>query len=110
MTRKGAEYLARSRRALAELDDAARAVREDDTSPRGQLVVTAPALFGRMFVMSIVANLLSNHPELSARVILADRVMRLSEEPIDVAVRICTSLGHRVACHALRDSATTLDC
>src|SRR5579883_1006003 len=88
MTQQGADYLARTRRALAELDDAARAVREEDAKPRGQLVVTAPVLFGRMYVMPIVASLLSQNPELSVRVVLADRVMRLAEEGIDAAVRI----------------------
>jgi DNA-binding transcriptional LysR family regulator len=88
LTRKGADYLARTRPALAELENAARAVREEDDTPRGQLVVTAPVLFGRMYVMSIVSNLLSTHPELAVRVILSDRVMRLAEEGIDVAVRI----------------------
>lgn len=40
LTKQGADYLARSRRALAELDDAARALRGEDAHPRGQLVVT----------------------------------------------------------------------
>lgn len=88
LTKQGADYLARSRRALAELDDAARALRGEDAHPRGQLVVTAPVLFGRMYVMPMVAGLLSSHPELSLRVILVDRIMRLAEEGIDVAVRI----------------------
>jgi len=88
LTRKGADYLARTRRALTELEDAARAIREQDGTPRGQLVVTAPVMFGRMYVMSIVSNLLVTHPELAVRVILSDRVMRLAEEGIDVAIRI----------------------
>jgi DNA-binding transcriptional LysR family regulator len=41
-----------------------------------------------MYVMPIVASLLSQNPELSVRVVLADRVMRLAEEGIDAAVRI----------------------
>lgn len=97
LTKHGAEYVARGRRALADLEDAARAIRSHDAHPRGQLVITAPALFGRMFVMPIVTSLLSDHPELSVRVILSDRVMRLAEEGIDVAVRI----GH-LADSALR--------
>ena len=46
LTKQGADYLARSRRALAELDDAARAIRGEDANPHGQLVVTAPVLLG----------------------------------------------------------------
>ena len=41
-----------------------------------------------MYVVPILTGLLSNHPELSARAILVDRVMRLVEEGVDVAVRI----------------------
>lgn len=88
LTQQGGDYLARSRRALGELDDAARAVRGEDAHPRGQLVVTAPVLFGRMYVMPIVAGLLSDHPHLSVRVVLVDRVVRLAEEGVDIAVRI----------------------
>lgn len=88
LTKKGADYLARTRHALAELEDAARAAREQDGVARGQLVITAPVLFGRMFIMAIVSSLLSSHPELAVRVMLSDRVMRLAEEGIDVAVRI----------------------
>jgi hypothetical protein len=63
---------------LAELEDAAQAVRGQDGQPHGQLAATAPVLFGRMYVMPIVAGLLSEHPELSIRVVLVDRVMRLA--------------------------------
>lgn len=88
LTKQGAEYVVRSRRALEDLEDAARAIRSHDAHPRGQLVVTAPVLFGRMFVMPIIAALLADHPDLSIRLVLSDRVMRLAEEGIDVAVRI----------------------
>jgi DNA-binding transcriptional LysR family regulator len=88
LTERGAEYLARSRRAIDELDDAARAVRGEDASPRGLLVATAPVLFGRLHVMPIVTRMLRTHPDLSIRLTLLDRVVRLSEEGFDVAVRI----------------------
>jgi DNA-binding transcriptional LysR family regulator len=88
LTKQGTEYLERTRRALHDLDDAGRVIRGEHTNPRGQLVMTAPVSFGQTFVMPIVAEMLSSHPELSMRVILADRVMRLAEEGIDFAVRI----------------------
>jgi DNA-binding transcriptional LysR family regulator len=88
LTDLGADYLARSRRALEDLDDAARSVRGEDASPRGVLMVTAPVMFGRLHVMPIVTGLLRAHRELSVRLMLHDRVVRLAEEGIDVAVRI----------------------
>jgi DNA-binding transcriptional LysR family regulator len=95
LTERGSEYLARSRRALEELDDAGRSVRGEDATPRGQLVATAPVLFGRMHVMPIVNRMLRSYPDLSIRLILLDRVVRLAEEGFDLAVRIAQ----------LRDSA-----
>jgi DNA-binding transcriptional LysR family regulator len=88
LTEAGADYLVRSRRVLEELEDAARAIRGEDASPRGLLVVTAPVLFGRMHVMPIVSTMLRDFPELTIRLTLLDRVVRLAEEGFDIAVRI----------------------
>lgn len=88
LTDHGAEYLSRSRRALDDLADAERSIRGEDATPRGMLVVTASVMFGRLHVMPIVTSMLSEYPELSIRLILLDRVVRLAEEGIDVAVRI----------------------
>ena len=88
LTEPGLDYLARSRRVLAELEDAASAVRGEDAEPRGQLVVTAPVVFGRLHVMPIVADLLKRFPQLDIRMILLDRRIRLVEEGVDVAIRI----------------------
>jgi DNA-binding transcriptional LysR family regulator len=88
LTEAGTEYLARMRRVLEEFDDAARAIRGENASPRGLLVVTAPVLFGRLHVMPIVTRMMLDHPDLSVRLTLVDRVVRLAEEGIDVGVRI----------------------
>lgn len=88
LTEPGAEYLARTRRVLSDLDDAGRAVRGEDAEPRGQLVVTAPVMFGRLHVMPVIAAMLRKHPKLAVRLTLMDRRVRLVEEGIDVAVRI----------------------
>jgi len=88
LTEQGMEYLERTRRALSELEDAARAARGEDASPQGELVVTAPVMFGRLHIVPIISRLLSDHPQLSVKLTLVDRVVRLVEEDIDVAVRI----------------------
>lgn len=88
LTEQGMEYLQRTRRILEELDDAARVVRGEDGSPRGSLVVTAPVLFGRVHVMPIITKLMLAYSDLSIRLILDDRIVRLAEEGIDVGIRI----------------------
>ena len=88
LTPEGASYLERARRALEELADAARDLRDESAEPRGQLIVTAPVMFGRMHILPAVADLLRKHPALIVNLTLTDRVVRVAEEGIDAAVRI----------------------
>ena len=88
MTAEGAAYLERCRAALADLDDAALALRGEAATPGGTLVVTAPVTFGRLHIVPIVTALLRAHSTLRVELTLVDRVVRLVDEGIDVAVRI----------------------
>jgi len=88
LTAEGALYLERCRTALADLDDAALALRGDGAAPGGTLVVTAPVTLGRLHILPITAALLRAHPALKVELTLVDRVARLVDEGIDVAVRI----------------------
>src|SRR5262245_37465536 len=88
LTPEGAAYLERCRIALDELDDAERSLRGEHAEPRGELIVTAPVVLGRMHILPIVTKLLRDHPQLDVHLVLVDRVIRLVEEGIDVAVRI----------------------
>ena len=88
LTPEGAGYLERCRRALEELEEAARALRGEDAEPRGVLILTAPVVFGRLHVLPLVSALLRAHPGLEVRLTLTGHVVRLAEEGIDAAVRI----------------------
>lgn len=88
LTDAGTAFLGEARRLLGELADAERAVRGAQAEPRGQLYLTAPVMFGRLHVMPVVDAMLIEHDELSVRMMLIDRNVRIVEEGIDVAVRI----------------------
>lgn len=88
MTPEGALYLERCRVALADLDDAALAVRGNAATPGGTLVVTAPVTFGRLHILPFATDLLRRFQDLAIELTLIDRVVRLVDEGIDVAVRI----------------------
>lgn len=87
-TEAGARYLAQARRILADADDADEAVAGVDASPRGGLVVTAPVLFGRMFVTPGIVAFLRRYADTSVSAVFLDRVVNLVEEGMDVGVRI----------------------
>ncbi len=100
LTQEGAVYLERARTALAELDAAAIDLRGENAEPRGSLIISAPVVFGRMHILPVVNALLSAHRRLNAQLVLTDRVVRLVDEGIDIAVRIADLADS--ALHAVR--------
>ncbi len=87
-TEVGVRYLEDTRRILLEVEAADETAHGINATPRGQLAVTAPVLFGRMFVMPGVVEYLKQYPETDVSVMFLDRVVNLLEEGMDVGVRI----------------------
>ncbi len=88
LTDAGARYLESARRILAAVDDAESTARAEVAIPTGRLVVAAPLVFGRREVAPLLSDLLARWPEVTGELVLADRVVNLLEEGVDVAVRI----------------------
>ena len=88
LTEAGARFFADCKRILDDVETAENAAAENQSEPRGELVVTAPLVFGRMFVAPIVLEFLAREAQVSARTLLVDHVVDLVEGGIDVAVRI----------------------
>jgi DNA-binding transcriptional LysR family regulator len=87
-TDAGLRYLEEARRILADVEAAEQSVAGGNAEPRGQLTVTAPVLFGRMFVMPGIVDYLERYPKTEVSAVLLDRPVNLLEEGIDVGVRI----------------------
>jgi DNA-binding transcriptional LysR family regulator len=88
LTDEGAGFLDRASRILTDLREAEQIAMGGRSSPRGQLYVTAPVMFGRLHVLPEIERLLAKHDGLTARLMLINRNVRIVEEGIDVAVRI----------------------
>lgn len=88
LTDEGAEFLARCQAGIADIDMAFDAARTGRSAPRGTLTVTAPVMFGRLHVLPIVLELLRQYPDLQVRLLLLDRLVRMVDEGVDIAVRI----------------------
>lgn len=87
-TEAGRVYLAAARRILEDVDEAERAVAGEWRTPRGELVVTAPMVFGRLHMLPTIAAFLAAFPEIQVRLILSDRNLGLTDDHVDVALRI----------------------
>jgi DNA-binding transcriptional LysR family regulator len=88
LTEAGERYLVSCRRILAELDAAEHIDAKERAIPRGLLTITAPVTFGRLHVRPLVETFLETHLEVQARLLLLDRLVRLVDEGVDVAIRI----------------------
>jgi len=88
LTDAGTRYLERARRILGDLDEAERTARAERTDPAGRLVISAPEVFGRREVAPLVSDFLARNPAVTSELVLADRLVNLVEEGVDVAVRI----------------------
>ena len=88
LTDAGRDYLTACREILDRVEEADRAAAGVHASPRGELVVAAPLVFGRLHVLPIVAEYLAQNPDVNVRLALSDRNANLLEEHVDVAVRI----------------------
>jgi DNA-binding transcriptional LysR family regulator len=88
LTDAGSAFVLAGRRILDELDEAERAAAGEYRTPRGDLLVTASIMFGRLHVTPIVLAFLAAYPEVNVRLVLFDHVIDLVDNHIDVAVRI----------------------
>ncbi|WP_298166198.1 LysR family transcriptional regulator [Novosphingobium sp.] len=88
LTEAGEAFVAATRRVLDDLADAERAASGEYRAPRGELMVTAPIMFGKLHVAPIVHTFLAAYPDVTVRLVLSDSTIDLVEAHVDVAVRV----------------------
>lgn len=88
LTDAGASYLAASKRILEQVDDAEAAAAGEYSTPRGELAITAPIVFGRLHVLPVVCDFLARFSDIDVRMVLSDGNVSLIDDHIDLAVRI----------------------
>ena len=88
LTETGRDYLAASRRILDDVAEAERAAAGEYAAPKGDLIIAAPLVFGRLHVLPAVIEFIKAYPEVDVRLVLNDRVVSLAEDHVDLAVRI----------------------
>ena len=88
LTEVGRAYVATCRQILLELDDAEKLATGEYRHPRGELAITAPVMFGQMHVEPVVLDFLRAYPEIAIRLTLADYFIDLTENRLDLALRI----------------------
>ncbi len=88
LTEEGRHYIESCRQLLAAVKDAESALIADMIEPCGQLTITAPVLFGQMYIAPGVTRFVQKYDKVRVNLMLLDRVANLLEDNIDVAIRI----------------------
>lgn len=88
LTDAGRSYVEACKRILEQVEEAERAATGEYSTPKGHIVITAPIVFGRLHVLPVVLEFLQAFPEIEVRLALADHVVDLLQDNIDLAVRI----------------------
>lgn len=88
LTQSGQSFYESCRRLLDDLGEAERTASGEYQAPRGELIVTAPIVFGRLHLVPVVVEFLKIYPDVDVRLLLDDQIVNLVEEQVDLAVRI----------------------
>lgn len=88
LTEAGKAYMVAARRILEDLAEAERVAAGEYAVVKGELVITAPIVFGRLHILPVVTAFLRIYPEADVRLELADRLLHLVDDHVDLALRI----------------------
>lgn len=86
-TPEGETFLERSRRILADIEEAEQEITRFRTAPRGLLRLHVSVAFGLHQLPPALPAFLARYPEVELDITMSDRVPDFAEEGIDVAVR-----------------------
>ncbi len=88
LTDAGTQYLEKARLILDMVDAAEHEAQGEYRIPKGQLVLTAPLLFGRRYVQPLVTEFLSMYPDIRVQLHLSDQNIDMIDDHVDMALRI----------------------
>jgi DNA-binding transcriptional LysR family regulator len=88
LTTTGRSFVTGAKAILEQLNEVERAAAGEYTEPRGDLMVTAPVMFGRLHVLPAVTQFLGAYPDVAVGLRLTDRVTHFLDDQVDVALRV----------------------
>lgn len=87
LTEEGAAFLHHAEDVISSMEAAKASVGAGNVSPSGTLRIAAPASFGRMHLLSAIADFMNDFPNLKIDLKLSDTIVDLVEGGFDVAIR-----------------------
>ncbi|MBO6889771.1 MAG: LysR family transcriptional regulator, partial [Thalassospira sp.] len=88
LTDAGSTFYQHCARVVEEIETAEHALTDLRGTPRGTLRISAPLTFGQMYLPQLVTEFMDKYPGLHVDIHLADHMVDLVAEGIDMAIRI----------------------
>jgi DNA-binding transcriptional LysR family regulator len=88
LTDTGRLYVDACRRILDQVREAERTATGEYSEPKGQLLITAPIVLGRLHLLPVVTAFLDAYAQVDIRLRLSDQVVNLIEDRVDLALRV----------------------
>lgn len=88
LTREGEQFHERCVRILEEIDDAEQSLAHGNIAPHGLLRVNVSLPLGTHYIVPLMAEFTARYPEITVDLSLADSLVDLQRERIDVAIRM----------------------
>jgi len=87
-TDAGVAYIESCRRILDDVEEAERVASGEFRTPKGDLVITAPIVFGRLHLLPVAIEFLRVYPEIDIKMVFVDKMVDMLEDHVDLALRI----------------------
>ncbi|MEM0989154.1 MAG: LysR family transcriptional regulator [Pseudomonadota bacterium] len=88
LTVEGERLQVAARQLIDDADNLAAEFSDSLDNPRGKLVISAPAVFGRVWLTERVLAFMAQFPDVEVELMFEDRQVDLASEGVDIAIRI----------------------
>jgi DNA-binding transcriptional LysR family regulator len=104
LTEEGQAYFEQCRQALAQIENAERAINGSQAEPSGVLRVSMPTTFGHHRVLPRLPQFMERYPKIKVEVDLSNRNIDFVEDGYDLAIRGGTHSDSRLVARQLEDA------
>jgi DNA-binding transcriptional LysR family regulator len=104
LTDEGRTYFDQCRQALAQIENAERAINGSQAEPAGLLRISAPTTYGHYRVLPLLSGFMAQYPKVRVEVDLSNRNIDFVEDGFDLAIRGGSPSDSRLVARPLEDA------
>lgn len=104
LTDEGRAYFEQCREALAQIENAERAINGSQAEPSGLLRISVPTTYGHYRVLPLLPQFMVQYPKVKVEVDVSNRNIDFVEDGYDLAIRAGTPTDSRLVARKLEDA------